>query len=173
MYANHGEESTPRNNPLFTEYTFWAVWSFNMMEINLCMPGNKSIARNVYGFSYGTASASVRRSRLAKAALVRKWNWKYHKDSYMNAFNKPCSFLSHTSKLSSARPITNCLAASNGVCTKRNTAIRSQVMDLVLAGLISHLALCGLSACIGHRWLIVLALAIHKVATGVYAWPQG
>ena len=31
-------------------------------------------------------------------------------DSYMNAFNKPCSFS------------TDCLAVSNGVCTKRNTA---------------------------------------------------
>ena len=40
----------------------------------------------------------------------------------MNSFNKPCSFLSHTSKLSSARPDADCLAASNGVCTKRNTA---------------------------------------------------
>ena len=37
-------------------------------------------------------SASVRRSRLAKAADAQKWRWKYHKDSYMNVFNKPCSF---------------------------------------------------------------------------------
>ena len=40
----------------------------------------------------------------------------------MNAFNKPCSFISHASKPGSARPNTDCLAASNGVCTKRNTA---------------------------------------------------
>ena len=40
----------------------------------------------------------------------------------MNSFNKPSSFLSHTSKLSSARPNTDCLAASKGVCTKRNMA---------------------------------------------------
>jgi len=36
----------------------------------------------------------------------------------MNAFNKPYSFLSHT--IGSARPNTDCLASSNGVCTKRN-----------------------------------------------------
>jgi len=32
-------------------------------------------------------------------------------DSYMNSFNKPCSFLSHTSKLGSACPNTDCLTA--------------------------------------------------------------
>jgi len=40
--------------------------------------------------------------------------------------------------------------------------IRNQVINLYWlgeAGLISHLALCGLSACIGLRYLIVLALA--------------
>jgi len=40
----------------------------------------------------------------------------------MNAFNKPCSFLFYTNKLCNARPNTDCLTASNGVCTKRNTA---------------------------------------------------
>ena len=40
----------------------------------------------------------------------------------MNAFNKTCSFLSHTNKLCNAHPNTDCLATSNGVCTKRNTA---------------------------------------------------
>ena len=48
----------------------------------------------LYGFSYGMASASPRRSRLAKAVPVQK----NITDSYLNAFNKPCSFLSHTSK---------------------------------------------------------------------------
>ena len=33
----------------------------------------------------------------AKAVPVQKWSWKYHKNSYMNAFYKPCLFLSHTS----------------------------------------------------------------------------
>ena len=55
--------------------------------------------------------------RLAKAVPVR---FKYHKDNCMNAFNKPCLFLSHTSKFYSPHPNTNCLAASNAVCTKRN-----------------------------------------------------
>jgi len=63
----------------------------------------------LYGFSYGMASASARRSRLAKAC----------KESYKNAFNKPCSFLSHTIKFgNAARPNTDCLAAANGICTK-------------------------------------------------------
>ena len=52
----------------------------------------------LYSFSYGMASASARKSRLAKAVSVRKWNWKYCKDSYMNAINKLCSIISHASK---------------------------------------------------------------------------
>jgi len=44
---------------------------------------------------------------------------KYRKDSYITAFKKPCSFISHTSKTLVAHTLnTDCLAASNGVCTK-------------------------------------------------------
>jgi len=57
-----------------------------------------------------------------EADWIRLFQNKYHKESYMNAFNKPCSFLSHTSKLGNAHPNTDCLAASNGVCTKINMA---------------------------------------------------
>ena len=31
MYVNHDEENTPRNNPLFSEWIFWAVSSFKVM----------------------------------------------------------------------------------------------------------------------------------------------
>ena len=72
----------------------------------------------LYGFSYGIASTSVRRSRLAKAVVVQKWSWKYDEDSYMNAFDKPHSSLSHASKHWQHTPQTDCLAALNGVCTK-------------------------------------------------------
>ena len=51
------------------------------------------------------------------AALVQKC-WKHRRQ--LHECIQPT--LLHNSKLSSARPITNCLAASNGVCTKRNTA---------------------------------------------------
>ena len=46
MYANHGEESTPRNNYLFTKLTFWAVSSLitsDLMERNLCMPETHNV----------------------------------------------------------------------------------------------------------------------------------
>jgi len=33
MNADHGEENTPRNYPLFTEQTFWAVSSFNTLDL--------------------------------------------------------------------------------------------------------------------------------------------
>jgi len=55
------------------------------------MPGNKSEVWMLYGFSYGMASASARRSRLVNVENEVA-------DSYMNAFNKPCSFLYNTSK---------------------------------------------------------------------------
>ena len=54
----------------------------------------------------------------------------FNKNSSINAFKKPCSFLSHTSKTWwrtpqywwFSHPNTVCLASSNGICTKRNTA---------------------------------------------------
>ena len=46
----------------------------------------------------------------------------YRKGSYKNSTNFACFYLSTPAKLGSTRPNTDCLAASNGVCTKRNTA---------------------------------------------------
>ena len=71
----------------------------NGKQICVCQQTNLKHAM-LYAFSYGMASASVRRSRLAKAAPV----WKYHKDSSTNAFNKPCLFLVHTSKTRQCTP---------------------------------------------------------------------
>ena len=59
----------------------------------------------LYGFSYGLASASER-SRL-------KNEGRNIAGSYVNASNKPYSFVSHAS---SVRSHTDCLAALNGVC---------------------------------------------------------
>ena len=73
----------------------------------------------LYGFLYGMASASIGRNRLAKVVPVRKWSWKYHKDSYMNAF---VHFYPTPAKLVSTHPNTNCLAALNDACAKRSTA---------------------------------------------------
>jgi len=71
----------------------------------------------LYGFSHRMASASVgRRSSLVKCSKIKK----YCKDCYMNAFNKPW-FISipHQQSLVAHAAI---VIASNGVCTKRNTA---------------------------------------------------
>ena len=83
------------------------------------MPGNKSEARDVVWLLVWNGTYHI---RLAKAVPVLGGNIAKTATVYTNAFSKPCSFLSHTSKLGSAHPNTDCLAASNGVCTKRNKA---------------------------------------------------
>ena len=32
-YVNHGEENVPKNNSLFTEWTFWTVSNFNTLDL--------------------------------------------------------------------------------------------------------------------------------------------
>ena len=59
----------------------------------------------------------IRKGRLDKAAPVQI----NIADRYTNAFNKLC-FYPTSAKLGNACPNAGCLAASNGVCTKRNTA---------------------------------------------------
>ena len=67
------------------------------------------------------ASASARRSRLAKAVPVREINIA-KRATRMHSANLVRFYPTTPAKLGSARPNTDCLAASNGVCTKRNTA---------------------------------------------------
>jgi len=57
--------------------------------------------------------------RFGTVSINQVTNWKYGKDSYINVFNK---FYPIPAKLNSARPNTDFLFASNGVCTKRDTA---------------------------------------------------
>ena len=120
----HDSENTPRNNPFLQNrlsefyqaliHQTW--WKADLREINL-----------MHGFSYGMASASAQRNRLATAVAVRKWSWKYCKDSYMNAFNKPYPL----AKRSSAHPDTDCLAASNGVTHYTHYCIKHCITSLL------------------------------------------
>jgi len=77
-------------------------YSEQPLKNKLVYVGKKISSTMLYGFLHRMASASARRSRLAKASL-RGWVLLENEngniaDSYMNAFNKPCSFLSHPSK---------------------------------------------------------------------------
>jgi len=62
------------------------------------------------------ASASARRSRLAKVENIAKRATRMHSTNLVHFY--PTT----PTKLGSARLNTDCLAASNGVCTKKNPA---------------------------------------------------
>ena len=74
----------------------------------------------LYGFSYGMASASARRSRLFlfenKDENIAKRATRMHSTNLVHFY--PTT----PAKLGGAHPTTDCLAALNGICTKRNTA---------------------------------------------------
>ena len=68
------------------------------------------------------ASPSVRRSRLAKAVPVRNKVGNIAKKATRMHSANLAGFYPTPAKLGSARPNADCLAASNGVCTKKNMA---------------------------------------------------
>jgi len=61
------------------------------------------------------ASASTRRNRLAKVENIAERATRMHSTNLVCFYPTPAN-------LSTARPNTDCLAASNGVCTKSNMA---------------------------------------------------
>jgi len=73
----------------------------------------------LYGFLYGLASVSAGRNRLGK--IENKVDNITKTATSVNKL-KPSYFLFHSNKPHQRMPQYDCLAASNGVCTKRNTA---------------------------------------------------
>ena len=83
------------------------------MEINLFMPRSKSEVCDVAWLLVWKGICQCKKRRLVTAALVISQR-QLHECVQQ-------TLLPHHLKLSSARPITNCLATLNGVCTKTNT----------------------------------------------------
>ena len=87
------------------------------MELNL----ERNLKRvMLYGFSYGIASEETDWLRLLlfenKVGNITK------KQLHECILTKLACFYPTPAKLGSVRPNTDCLAALNGICTKRNTA---------------------------------------------------
>ena len=81
----------------------------------------------LYSFSYGLASANARRNRLTKIE-----NKVDNITKTATLLNKLLLFIPLQQALAAHALNTDCLAASNGVCTKRNTSRNTAWFGLLL-----------------------------------------